>query len=268
MHLEDHGKEIIALKTKNNKIVLEFKDEKIKLLKNTAVHFGFKVGDVITSSLMTEILSLDKKNEIFEFAKDLLSREPISEKDLAQRINKKFCYPKQLKAVLIELKKLNIFNEKEYLNNYIEYFNKNYYGKYFILNYFRSQNVKQSVLNELVFDEQKEIEKAAAYFELIKNKFVSSSFAKQKRKIYDNMLERGFAVDVIFTVISSLQIDVEKEKKQLIKEYKKVKYKYMTKANEGIDSTNKIVNKLVDKGYSLQLISDVIMLDKEGKIND
>ena len=82
------------------------------------------------------------------------------------------------------------------------------------------------------------------------------------------MLERGFSVDAILNVLDNLKIDVDKEQKELIKDYKKIKNKVLTKSTNGIDKYSKIVNKLIDKGYSLSMIHHAMSLDKEGKLDD
>lgn len=268
MLLEDTGKKILSIKEKGNKYIIEFPFTKLKLHKSTFDKFELKVGDVLSDSLSYEIASFEKKEEILSYARKLSSKKPYSEKELIKVINKKFACPKELRIALQELKKTNILDDEDFLRNYLNYFNENFYGKYFIINFCKNHGVKEVSIKSLVFDDEQEFDKAKHYFESIKNKYFHFGFAKQKRKLYDVMLERGFSVDIILRVLDGLQIDVEQEQHQLIKEYKKIKNKLSSKNIKGIDKDSKIVNNLIDKGYSLTLISKVMNLDKEGKLDD
>ena len=268
MQLEDTGRKILSIKQKGNKYIVEFPFSKVKLHSSTFNKFDLKVGDVISESLAYEIASFEKKEEILSYAKSLASKKPYSERDLIKLINKKFACPKELRLALKELKKSNILDDEVFLKNYLTYFDENLYGKYYILNFCKSHGVTETAIRKITFDDNKEALKAKEYFESIKNKFLRFTFAKQKRKIYDAMLERGFSVDAILNVLDNLKIDVDKEQKELIKDYKKIKNKVLTKSTNGIDKYSKIVNKLIDKGYSLSMIHRAMSLDKEGKLDD
>lgn len=268
MQLEDTGNKILNIKIKGEKVVIETDDNKFKISLDTYKALNLDVGDTLTLSILKAMKNIEHRQEMIKYATNLLTSRPYSEKELTKKINRKFNNPRDIKSVIYTLKKTDLLNEKEYLNNYIEYFNKNYFGKYFIINFFRTRGVKDELINSLTFDDTIEKAKAIAYLETIRNKYISSSFARQKRKIYDVMLERGFQVEIILEVLDSLQINSEVEKKQLIKTYKKAKEKYHNEKSTGIDSESKIVSKLIECGYPMNLIQEVMKLDKEGKLND
>ena len=217
MQLEDTGNKILKIKIKNDKVTIETQNDKYKICCETFKKLDLDVGDTISISHLKAMKNIERKNEILKYATNLLTRRPYSEKELIKKINRKFSYPRELKSVIFTLKKTDLLNDKEYLNNYIDYFNKNFFGKYFIINFFRTRGVKDELINSIVFDEKVEKEKALAYLDTIRNKYISGSFARQKRKIYDTMLERGFQVEVILEILEELQINSEVEKKQLIK---------------------------------------------------
>lgn len=267
MQSEEIGK-IINIKFKNDKVIIECVGEKLKLDKAIFDKLDLKIGDVINNKIIKTIDSEISKQTILKYAKNLLYKRPYSEKELIKKLTLKFDGSKELKQVISELRKNNLLNDRDYLNNYVDYFNKNYFGKYFIINFFKTNGVKDNLIQELKFDDNNEKNKAREFLSTIKNKYISASFAKQKRKIYDVMLERGFSVETILDVFSELQINESEEKEQLIKEYKKCKSKYDYIESQGVDKESRIVSKLIECGYSLKLISEVINLDKEGKLND
>ena len=123
--------------------------------------------------------------------------------------------------------------------------------------------MKEELIKKLDFDEENEKRKALNYFDSIKNKFVSNNFAKQKKKIYDRMLQRGFNISVILDVLNNLKINEESEKERLRKDFKKVKMKYFITNDNQVDANSKIVNKLINKGYSLEDINEIIESDED-----
>ena len=164
-----------------------------------------------------------------------------------------------------DLKQSSIVDEKDYIDNYLEYFKKNNYGKYFIMNYFIEQGTRKDFVNKLVFNEDEEKEKARNYFDSVKNKYVGSNFTKQKKKLYDLMILRGFDPEVIIDLLSHLEINTDKERKNLAKDYRKAKIKLSNKF-EGSMLESRIVNRLINLGYELSMIREVI--NEEESKND
>ena len=123
--------------------------------------------------------------------------------------------------------------------------------------------MKEELIKKLDIKKKKEKRKALNYFDSIKNKFVSNNFAKQKKKIYDRMLQRGFNITVILDVLNNLKINEESEKERLRKDFKKAKMKYFITNDNQVDANSKIVNKLINKGYSLEDINEIIESDED-----
>lgn len=263
MQQENTGKfiEIIKIKVKDDKVIVEYKEEeqnkKVKIMYKTFENHNFKEGTMKLSEFLF-ILKSDYQNEIRKYIINLMVKKPYSKKDVIEKCNNKFCeYPKDLiNDVIEELEDEKIIDDKEYVLTYLEYFNSSFYGKYYIMNYFKGKNIDSKILDKLTFEYNDEKEKAKKYFDLIKNKYVSSNFIKQKKKIYEAMLRRGFDNEIINSVLSSLNVDKEKEKKLLLKDYKKAKEKFQKL--EEFERKDKIISSLVNKGYRYGEIIDLI----------
>lgn len=270
MQQENSGKfiEITKIKVKDEKVLVEYKEDeqnkKVKIMYKTFENHCFKEGTMRLSEFLF-ILKSDYQNEIRKYIINLMVKKPYSKKDVIDKCNNKFCeYPKDLIIDVIEdLEDEKIIDDKEYVLTYLEYFNNAYYGKYYIMNYFKGKNIKPSILDKLEFSNEDEETKAKKYFELIKNKYVSSNFIKQKKKIYEAMLRRGFDNEIINSTLSSLNIDKDKEKKLLLKDYKKAKEKYQKL--EDFERKDKIISSLVNKGYRYGEIIDLIHKEIEGE---
>ena len=77
------------------------------------------------------------------------------------------------------------------------------------------------------------------------------------------MLQRGFNISVILDVLNNLKINEKSEKERLRKDFKKVKMKYFITNDNQVDANSKIVNKLINKGYSLEDINEIIESDED-----
>ena len=185
MQLEEIGsiRHLINYKIKGNHVILLTENEKIKIFLATFNYFKLKINQEISRNLLIEIARYDKREEVKIYLKGLLYKRPYNEKQLYQKALAKFDSPKEVALAMKDLKQSSIVDEKDYIDNYLEYFKKNNYGKYFIMNYFIEQGTRKDFVNKLAFNEDEEKEKARNYFDSVKNKYVGSNFTKQKKKI-------------------------------------------------------------------------------------
>ncbi len=265
MQLEKTGNyiEIVKIKIKDDKVLIDYKSsedkkiERIKISYQTYEDHFLKEGKLLKSEL-NEVIKEDKKNEIKKYISTLLMKKPYSKNDLLLKCLDKYKNDKILVyQVIKEAEKVKIIDDREYVLTYLEYFNNSLYGKYYITNYFNEKEISSEIIDEIKFDENYEKEKAKRYFELIKNKYVSSNFAKQKRKISETMLKRGFDIEIINDILKSLNINHEEEKRKLMKEYLKLKEKDYKEEN--------IISTLVNKGYQLDEVENLIRKDNKNE---
>ena len=276
MYMKELSGEIgnkIVLKEFNAKeefVALNFGDFKLKILPETYEEFKFLVGNEYKKETILECIAENKKNEIVRYGVSKFAKKNYCSNEIKKKINKKFSdYPSETIDEAIEILKANNFiDDKFYVEQYLEYFTVGCYGKYYIINFFNSQKIDKNILDQIEFNDELEKEKAKRYFELIKNKYVSNNFVKQKKKIYENLLRRGFDVSLISELVSTLEIDENREEKALLKAYLKEKSKILAQKNEDESITNKIVSKLVSRGYSYEKITELIKKDEQGELKD
>lgn len=268
MQSENRGNIKVKYKIRSEYVVFDIDGEKYKISKDAFDELNLENLE-LNDYLIEQIKSDAKVQKIVNYCKKLALKKPYSESQLIKKINKKFDNPKELKKAFAVLRNSNLFDDEKYLENYKEYFDNNLYGKYYIMNYFRNQNVKQRLIDSLEFDEEFEMEKAKKFFNQMKNKYIRNNYAKQKKKIYDLMLFRGFSVEIILEVLNGLEINEDKEKTRLIASYKRIKNRLSRSSKyEGVDINSKIVNKLIMQGYNYSLISEVVAMDKRGELDD
>lgn len=271
MQLENSGNvemNIDDVKEKKKKCIVTINGKKHKFFSSTIDEFNIKEGQQIDQAQLEKIISFNEKEEIIKYCLSLLSKKPYSERELKQKASKKFVNSKEVGKAIIELKKSNQLNDRYYLKKYLQYFDDNNYGRYFITNFLTNQGIKEYLVNSVSFPDYNEEIKARRYFDSIKNKYVSNNFTKQKKKIYDKMLARGFSVDIVINILNDLKVDEQKEEACLINDFKKIKSRVKKANNPKIDQDAKIVSKLINLGYSLNSINEAITKDKKGELDD
>jgi len=256
-----------SLKIKGNYIILDFGSFKLKIIPETKEEFKFFVGQSYSKETIENCLFLDKKNVVKKYATNKFRNNYYCSYDIKNKLNKKFNdYPKDaIKFAIRELNEEGIISDALYVKQYVDYFNSACYGKYYVLNYFKLRHISTSIVKKIAFNEELETKKAANYFDSIKNKFVSNNFVKQKKKIYENLLRRGFDINIINVLISTLEFDEEKEEKVLRKNYLKIKNKISGEKINESDKNNKIISKLVSMGFDYDKIKELIKKEGENK---
>jgi len=261
---------LINFKVKDNFVVLSFGTFKLKILSETYSEFRFYIGQEYKKEYLKQVLFVDDKNKIIRYFCAKASKTTYCEKEAKSKLARKFPSMDKdaIEAAIAYLINTKLINDNNYVIQYLDYFNSAYYGKYYIINFFSNKGISKDLIDNIPFDEDKEKEKAINYFGLIKNKFVSKNYAKQKRNIYDSLLKHGFGTDIATELISSLQIDEKLERKKLAADYIRAKNKYSNKKQKDNVQTNKIVSYLVSAGYNYEDINDIIEVDKRGELDN
>lgn len=264
MPLEETGKvKIISIKQKNSDVLIEYKfgndTKKIKVFYLALENISLVENDEVEKSVIEKILSNDKEEKIRKYLINLIVKQPYSEYELEKKATLKFNDEKNVKKVISLLKKDKLIDDKEYVLTYLDYFKNNLYGKYYIFNFFKGKKISEKLIENIEISDDEEKEKALKYFEMIKNKFVSANFIRQKKRIYDAMLLRGYDISIINDVLKNLHVDEEKEKELFLKDFKKAKAKFLKVK----DPSAKITTYLVNRGYFLSMIKE--KLSEEGR---
>lgn len=271
--LEGIGSEVTLedFKVKDNVVVLIFDDFKLKILPETYEEFKFKLGTVYKKDCLSQVLFINDKYLAEKYLISKASKHMYSVFEAKKVLEKKFddMSNDSIEAAIADLIESDVLDDTKYAKQYKDFFDDNYYGKYFVTNYLSLKQVDPKIINDLVFDQKLEEVKGQKYFELIKNKYVSSNIIRQKKKIYDCLLKRGFGTNISSSIVDSIKVDPVQEEKKLIKSYLKCKKKYEN--NKLLDSRNindKVISHLVHEGYNYDDVMKVIDLDKNGDIKN
>ena len=254
---------LIDLKVTPKKVFLDFGEVKLKILNETYDELDLKIGEDYD---IQELRLEDKVYELYNEAIKKLSKTIYSVYQVRTALeNKHLIDSKFIDKIINKLLDNHYLDDELFAKLYAEELNKEFYGKYHIINELRKKGVSSSIIDNIDFDYDNETLKAQTYFKLISNKYASNNYAKQRRKINNELLKHGFDIDIINKILKEIPLVESKEIEKLHKDYEKIKnklgiYSGLTELNEG-----KIVSALIKMGYSYSDINDLIM---EEKAND
>ncbi len=250
MRLEEIGDNniILNINAEKHETILVFENFEIQFPNELYAQYSFSVNESLSKERVAKLLKDIEIYSIIEKIKKKFSKKLYSEHEVESVIKERGFAGDIANLVIENLKKEGIVDDEKYVQVALNALNNDYYGKYYIINYFKIKGVPDEIVYNIVFDEKYEFTKAEKYFESIHNLFVSKNFAKQKKKIYDEMVKRGFTIDIILKVLNGLKIDRSKENERLNKDYEKA-YTKLSKGFTGHNLNTKIANYLINKGY-------------------
>ena len=266
MQEEEVGKnKILNIKEENYKKVVITKNGKFTVY---SLFFDCNRFSTLNSLSKEDELELEKESKLskmVDFCIKILRKNFISSNELRQKLNRKFNDEELTNEVIELLIKNKILDDKKYVFIAKSLLDEALYGKYFIIDYFKKKKISNEIIATLTFDEEKEVEKAFKFFQSIKNIYVFTNTLKAKKKIGQELLSRGFELNIISSLVDNLKTDHEIEQKLLERDAIKLKNKF-SKKYSGLVLQNKIITGLIKIGYSYKEITNY--LNNGGISND
>lgn len=264
MRLEEIGDSNIILKIRQEKheTALIFDDYEIKIPNVLYDKYHFVIDQNLSNDEIKNLLYNVQSFVVKEKIKSKISKKLYTEHEVLEVIKDRGFVVNFAFSIVKQLRSEGVLDDQNYVNLVLDTLNNELYGKYYIINYFKIKGISDELSSKIVFNDECELEKAKKYFESIRNLFVSSNFTKQKKKIYDDMVKRGFTVDIILKVLNSLKIDQNIENERLKKDYEKA-YIRLSKTYSGHNLDTKIVNYLINVGYDYDKILKLFSKEDE-----
>lgn len=249
--------DVIAVNKRKDFSYILFNDLRLKVNTSTIEKFDIKANDHLDKAKLDAMRGYELEKDINKYMRVLIKKKPFTEYQLYIKGMEKFGNHVLVQKVLNEISEDIKGLDNDYLANYLDYFDYHNYGQYYIINYLKNAGITKEDIENIEFDDEREIEKAWSFFDSIKNKYLSQNFAKQKKQLFNLMLKRGFGVATIEEVLNRLEIDEASEEKKLKKDYIKAK-EALSKKYKGRILLNKICTKLVTKGYRFEQVRELI----------
>ena len=242
---------------KNKRYYVETTLDNYYLDEDTIVNYFITKGKIYKEDEFKEILYKAKVSEGFNKALNYLARAKKSTYEIKEYLRKsKWDFDNnQIEEIINKLKEYGYLNDYDYalsvLNTYGSVKGPKYIEQKLI-----SKRIHQNIIKDVISKFICEDEKALAMALLIQknNDFDKQPMIKQKTKIYNRLLSKGFSVSSSTYAISKLNFVENYDDELDILVLKQIN-KYSSKFS-GYELKQKVVNNLLTKGYNKTKILD------------
>lgn len=248
------GRKILSLHIGKKKVLLRFDNEVISLSLNTYLHFHLYENKILSEQEYQEIIKFNEIDKYIEYAKTVISRSPISEKCLIDKLTKKKINNDIVAYIVNYLKENHLLNDEQYGNDLLEYLENRNFGKNKIIDILYRKGLKTSFIKNIEFDDKNEIKKAEYLIPLLEKKYSKYNYKNKINHIELALLRNGFEnhiAAIAKTNIKNINNDDELNKLEI--DYIKAIKRYSKKYDKN-ELDNKVIKYLLAKGYSYKNI--------------
>lgn len=261
MPLKNPGNEckIVSIKYLKNKIVILFNnEEKLELSKETFTDFHLYINKIVSQDELRIIREREEKQKLLNYAIKILLKKSYSEKEIIHRFIKKGGKKDDIDYVINYLHQYNLLNDTLFIKDRLDYDNYMNYGKNRIINDLLSKGCSMDDIMQIDFNYDNELQKALHHLPSLEKKYYKYSYNAKKIHIAQSLFNLGFDRNVINIAIENMKhINEDDEIENAKNDYSKALRMYKNKY-QGKNLTQKIMNYLVNKGYSYNIINKIV----------
>ena len=166
------GKRIEKVKIGQKKVLIKFDDEStLEILPNTFTEFKLFRGKILSHKDIREIKQRNNVEIYYDKILKLLSRGSYTEKRIIDKLQKLGASEKEIELVLKELRKYSLLDDKQVIEEYLEYAEARNYGYNRIIQDLYNKGVKKSEIDKITYNEVNELKRAKKCLNKLEKKY-------------------------------------------------------------------------------------------------
>lgn len=253
------GRTVVQVKVTKKRVMLLFADG-THLEINPSVYSDFYLyeGKSLTENEFRDIKNHNEIAKLSDYAFGLVASKSYTTKQLADRLYKKKANRAMVEAIIGQLAKNRLLDDKQYVADFLEYAKDRHLGERKIKDELYNDGISEKIINSLSFDDDEEIAKAMELLPNLEKRAAGHSSRDRKQRIYAALANKGFGSDTISHVISHMkESDPEDELSALRGDYEKAARLYQNRFT-GEKLRTHLVNNLAQKGYNYNDIKKIL----------
>ena len=256
------GDVISAIKTrkKNKGVTLLFASgEKIKLSEAAYSDFRLYEGKEVGSEEMKQLLAFGMEDEFYTYALRLLNKEIYTSYDLFNKLTHKGASYEVARSIIKRLREAKLIDDEEYARIYAtDLADFRLYGKNRTIARLKEKGISDEIISRLSFPDDKELERAIRFIELLNKKLSKTPSNRKKSKAFSALLAKGYDREIAQEALKKLASTPEAiEAEALAKDFYIAKNKYY-KYEDLYIRKQKIFAYLGRKGYRYEDIKRLL----------
>ncbi len=202
----------VQKKNKNRFSIFIGEEFLVGISDSTLISLNLKKGDVLTSSKLERIISLEDQWALKTYFLRLLARRDHSKKELKDKALRKGYSAVQIEGILNELGEKGYINNLEFASKFArDKFRFNKWGLNKIRVELRKKGVSEKEITSALsqIDESSQFESVQELVIKHRTRFLRAVPEKRKKKVFDFLLRKGYPGPLISSKIESLLKQIE-----------------------------------------------------------
>ena len=245
------------LKNKNGFLIKLENNGSLTILESIKDEFNLYINKDIDESTIFKIKNENKIQSLFELCQKRLTLSNYSLNKMKEFLFKKGASKKESDKVISKLEKYSLVNEDEIINNVISYCDAKHYGFNRIVSMLKQRQITTLKIASLKYNLIREEKEAVLQRQILERKYKNKNTKNLKKSIYSALIRYGFNEEIASYNSSLVHNSTINELNMLKLNYHKLFSSYSRKLNEK-ELNDKIINKLISKGYSYSDIKRVM----------
>lgn len=230
---------------------------------NTLVKFALHKGQELDADFIKEIQQVDKEDYAYQLAVRFLSHQLRSEKQVRDKLAEEEIEPEVMETAIAKLKDIKLIDDSIYGQSYTRTaMNLNKKGPNVIAQELKRKGLDQEEIDQSLAEYDQSTLNENAY-ELAEKYFIKqlrkASHRTSIQKTKQHLIQKGYSSDVLQEIMDELAETYQDEDQEL-EVLRKDLEKYMRRYRklQGKELMFKVKGMLFNKGYSSELISQVM----------
>ena len=211
LHSFKDRSKVEKIRFKNNRVYVSFSYGDLILHPETYSKNGIEVGNIYSKSELNDIRKEDDLKMIIEYTTKLEEDRLFTEFQIREKVFKKFkSFPYHtIKEGMKILKDSSLIDDQDYCQEYYEIMSRKNYGwNRIIEDLFNKKFADGKAIESLAYDKEYELQKAQSYFDGIKEKYEKLDALTIYKKIYNQLVSRGFKIDIVNEVLANNNVNL------------------------------------------------------------
>lgn len=246
------------IKRNKKEYVVEFENKtSLKVLENVKNEFNLYINKDISENDIECIKEENNIQSLFDLCVKRLITDSYSPNKLREFLKKKNATKKEIDLVIRKLQKYSLLNEEEIVENVISYCDTKHYGYNKIISMLKMREISLKKIENIKCNLRREEKEAKLQRDLLIKKYKNKNTKNLRSSVYQALIRYGFDEQISSNLSSQIHNLAINELNMLKLDYLKLFSSYSRKVNEK-DLKQKIINKLISKGYSYNDIKKVM----------
>ena len=267
MSAKSTGKTIKTVSTKKKGIQVEFEDgEKLLLSEDVFTEFHLYDGKELSESELRKLKELAGQDVYYAYALKLLSKDMYSCHQVKEKVLAKGAEPELASKIVSRLRKAGLLDDERFARTFAsDVGDLRLYGRNKIVYELKVKGVPYSIITDLSFPEEEELDKAKRYGKMVDARSGKTPYEQKKFKIVKALLNRGYDLRIAEEAAesSATKIDPKDEEMALSRQFDLARSKYSRKYF-GYELKEHIRAYLIRRGFAFERIQEKLQeIDNE-----